>query len=99
MSLKRDSNTQSIKDALKRYTNFYRLDSKLSEVQLINSWELEMGKVISNHTKKIYVKNKVLFVQLDSAIIRNELGYAKEKIVSRLNSRVGVKIIDKIILG
>lgn len=98
MNKKRDSNTQSLKDALKRYTNHYRLDSKLSEVKLISSWEQEMGKMISNHTKKIYVKNKVLFVHLDSSIVRNELSYAKEKIVTRLNAKVGARVIDKIIL-
>ncbi|MBI9037638.1 MAG: DUF721 domain-containing protein [Bacteroidales bacterium] len=74
----------------------YRIENKLHAVRLIDSWEAVTGKLISNHTVNLYVKQKTLFVYLDSAALRNELSYAKKKIIKALNKEVGVEVITDI---
>jgi predicted nucleic acid-binding Zn ribbon protein len=54
--------------------------------------------MIAKHTKDIYIKNKQLFVTLDSSALRNELSMAKTKIIKMLNEAVGSEIINDIIL-
>jgi len=91
-------NQSSIKEAIQDLLKTYRLDGKLNEVKLLNSWEKVMGKMIANHTKDIYISKKKLFIKVDSAALRQELAYAKEKIVNMLNEEVGMEVIDGVVL-
>lgn len=90
-------NEHSIKEAIEVLLKTYRLDDKLSEKKLISSWNEIMGKMIANHTTDLYIKNKQLFVSLDSAALKNELLLAKSKIVQMLNDTAGKEIISDII--
>jgi predicted nucleic acid-binding Zn ribbon protein len=91
-------NEHSLKDAIEMLLKTYRLDDKLAESRLINSWEEVMGKMIAKHTTDVSIRNKQLFVTLDSAALRNELSLGKSKIVKMLNDAVGRTVINEIIL-
>ncbi len=91
-------NEHSIKDAIDNLLKVYKLDDKLAEKKLLNSWNDVMGKMIENHTKDIFIKNKQLFVTLDSSALRSELSFAKTKIIKMLNEAVGKEVINEIIL-
>jgi predicted nucleic acid-binding Zn ribbon protein len=91
-------NEHSIKDAIQSLLKTYKLDDKLAERKLISSWEGVMGKMIANHTKDLYIKNKQLFVTLDSSALRNELSMARTKIIKMMNEAAGMEVINDIIL-
>jgi predicted nucleic acid-binding Zn ribbon protein len=91
-------NEHSIKDAIESLLKTYKLDDRLAERRLINSWEEVMGKMIANHTKDLYVKNGQLIVTLDSAALRNELAMAKSKIIKMMNEAAGKEVINEVIL-
>ena len=90
-------NEHSIKDAIEALLKTYKLDDKMNEKRLISSWNDVMGKMIANHTTDLYIKNKQLFVSLDSAALKNELLLAKSKIVELLNKSAGKEIINDVI--
>jgi predicted nucleic acid-binding Zn ribbon protein len=90
-------NQQSLKEVITELLKTYRLQGGLNEVKLINSWEKLMGKMIANHTKEIYIIKTKLFVKLDSAALREELHFAKSKIIKMLNDEVGEKVIEDIV--
>jgi predicted nucleic acid-binding Zn ribbon protein len=91
-------NEHSIKDAIQKLLKVYKLDDKLAERRLISSWEEVMGKMIANHTKDLYVRNKQLFVTLDSSALRNELAMAKSKIIKMMNEAAGSDVINDVVL-
>jgi predicted nucleic acid-binding Zn ribbon protein len=91
-------NEHSIKDAIELLLKTYKLDDRLAERRLINSWEEVMGKMIANHTKDLYIKNGQLFVTLDSSALRNELAMAKTKIIKMMNDAAGQAVINDVIL-
>jgi len=93
------SNDQSLGEAIKEFLQAYRLEDKLNETRLIASWEKVLGKLVTNHTTELYIKNRILFVKIDSAALRNELSYAREKIVKALNKAVNADVIDDIVLN
>jgi predicted nucleic acid-binding Zn ribbon protein len=93
------SNEQSIKEVIQDLLKTYRLDGRINELKLIGSWEKVMGKTIAKHTTDIYIKKKQLFVKLDSAALRQELSYAREKILKMMNDEAGIKVIDEIIFS
>ena len=49
-------------------------------------------------TKNIYIKDRTLFVQLGSSVVRSELMMIRDEIMKRLNERAGKDVIDKIVL-
>ncbi|MCF8233765.1 MAG: DUF721 domain-containing protein [Bacteroidales bacterium] len=87
------SNEQSLGDAIKAFLKEHRLEKKLDETRLIHSWENIVGDMIARHTRSIYIRNKTLFVKLDSPALANELSYAREKIVKSLNKEIGKEVI------
>lgn len=91
-------NEHSIKEAIEKLLKVYKLDDRLAERRMIGSWEEVMGKMIANHTKDLYVRNKQLFVTLDSAALRNELSMAKTKIIQMMNKAAGKEIINDVVL-
>ena len=92
------ANDYTLGEAIKDFLNAYRLDDKLLERKVIDSWGKVMGKMVSNHTKDIYIRNKKLFVKVDSAALRNELSYTKEKIRDALNKEAGGEAITEVII-
>ena len=92
------SNEQSLADAIREMLNAYRMNNKLDEVKIIQGWDQVVGEMISKHTQNLYIKNRTLFVKVDSPALKNELSYSKEKLVELLNDSAGNEVIDKIVL-
>lgn len=92
------ANDYSLKEAIQEFLNTYRLDDKLLERKVIESWDAVMGKMVGNHTKDIYIRNKKLYVKVDSAALRSELSYAREKIRDVLNKEAGTEVITDVII-
>lgn len=83
----RRSKTITIAEAMKEYLSEMNLEKKLSEINLINSWEEMVGRAISSRTTKVYIKDQVLYVHLNSSIVRNELLMLREALMEKLNER------------
>jgi predicted nucleic acid-binding Zn ribbon protein len=94
----RRSKTISLAEAMKDYIREMNLEDKLQEVNLVNSWGEIVGKAISSRTSKVYVKDHVLYVQLNSSVARNELLMLKEALKEKLNDRAGKEVIKDIVL-
>jgi len=89
-------NEVTLKQAIHQLLDTYRLRGKLTENKLIQSWEQLMGKAIANHTTSLKLEEKRLTVHLDSSVMRQELSYAREKIIQRLNEQLGGNVIEEI---
>jgi predicted nucleic acid-binding Zn ribbon protein len=94
----RRSKTISLAEALKDYITEMNLGTKLSEAGVINSWEETVGKAISSRTTKIYIKDHILYVHLNSSVVRNELLMLREAIRENLNKKAGSEVIKDIVL-
>ena len=91
------SNEQSLKDAIGSFLKTSRLSGKLANQKIIDGWEKIMGKMIAKHTKQITIYDKKLFLHLDSAPLKQELFYSREKIIQMLNEEADEEIIKEIV--
>lgn len=89
---------QSVGQAIRDMLNSYRLTTKFDEANLIGSWERLAGKPIARRTKKIYIRNKVLFVELDSASMKHDFSLHKVQILEMFKKEFGAGIITDIIV-
>ncbi|MBN2639712.1 MAG: DUF721 domain-containing protein [Bacteroidales bacterium] len=91
------NNEFTLKEVLQELLKVYRIEDKLMEAKLIDSWEKTVGGIFARHTQHLQIKNRILFVSLDSAPLRSELAMARSKLVEMLNREVGKKVIDDIV--
>ncbi len=85
-----------LKQLIDKMLRSYGLGDKLDEMSLVKSWEELVGKMIANHTKDIYFNKGVLYVQLDSSTLRQELSYVKSDLIQKLNDKAGKVMVKDI---
>jgi predicted nucleic acid-binding Zn ribbon protein len=94
----RKSNTQKIGEVISDYLREFRLEKKVTEARIINSWPSIVGPTIARQTEKLYIRNGVFYVHITSPVLRNELSYMKTRIMEVLNEQAGEMIITKVVL-
>jgi len=87
-----------LKKTINQLLRAYGYQDQLDEIELYKVYEEQVGKMFVNHTKNIALKNKVLYIQLDSASLKQELSYVKEGLIERLNRKMGKTMVEKIII-
>ena len=57
-----------------------------------------MGNGVNTYTKEVILKGSTLYVTLSSAVLREELSYGKQKIISMLNEELRKDVVKELIL-
>lgn len=95
---KRHNDHISIADALKEFVETNKLETGLDKVNVAAAWADLMGNGVNNYTTSVTLERDTLYVQLTSSVLREELSYGKEKIITMLNEALGKPLIKKLIL-
>ena len=90
------SNEQSMGEALSLWLDRYRLRRGTDETRVLQAWDELMGPSIVRQTTKKKVQNQILYVQLESAVVRKELLMVKSKIISSINEHLGRESIKDV---
>lgn len=93
----RHSKASPFGDLVKEYIKMMGLEKKMKEMHLINAWPEIAGNAIASRTKSMYFKNSVLFVELTSSVVRNELNMIRHGLIDALNKRAGEEIVTDIV--
>ncbi|MCX6286071.1 MAG: DUF721 domain-containing protein [Bacteroidetes bacterium] len=90
------SNDRPLKDVVQEILKKYRLEDHLEETKLIENWPQICGAMIAAHTS-VRIRDKTLFVNVDSAALRQELLFMKETLLTKLNKSAGKDLIRDIV--
>ncbi|ATA88804.1 DUF721 domain-containing protein [Capnocytophaga stomatis] len=91
-----EGNTQLLSSVIKQLIKQNRLEYGLHKVEVQEIWNRLMGNAIVKYTTSVELKGDVLYVQLSSPALCQELGYGKEKIVALINEELGEEIVKKL---
>lgn len=91
-------NDQPIGDILKQLMTANKWNDKVNEIRLLQCWEELLGKTIARFTKSINLRNKKLYVEVNSAPLKNELIYSRLQMIQLINTRFGEGIVEEIII-
>ena len=94
--LKRTSNEAPLKEVIDRWLKAYKLDGKMKEIEVLNAWPELMGTAVAHRTKEISIRNKTLYLKMESSVMRDELAHGKSIIIQRVNEHAGFEIINDI---
>jgi predicted nucleic acid-binding Zn ribbon protein len=93
------TNDEPIGDILKQMVRAFKLDQNLNKTKIENLWEQQMGKTIATYTREIIVKDHKLFVKIESASLRSELHFGREKILRMMNDALGENYLKEVIIS
>jgi|SRR5690606_5372185 len=91
-------NDITLKEAIEKMLDVYKLRRKFDETALIAAWPQLMGNAIANRTRQLYIRDKKLFVRVESSVIKHELLLMRSQIIGRMNEHVGQVVIEELII-
>ncbi|WP_026978197.1 DUF721 domain-containing protein [Flavobacterium tegetincola] len=92
----RDDNT--VGDVLKFIIKDNRLEAGMNQISVKEAWQSLMGNGVNSYTKSVVLKGTILYVELSSAVLREELSFGKSKIVAMLNEELRRDLIKEVVL-
>jgi hypothetical protein len=93
---KRTGEPAPMKDVIDKLLRAYQLKHKMTELEVLDKWEEMMGKAVAYRTTKLSIRDKVLYLELNSSVMRDELIHGKQIIIERVNQQAGFRIIEDI---
>ncbi|RZJ36206.1 MAG: DUF721 domain-containing protein [Flavobacterium sp.] len=95
---KRLNNESPIGDILKEIIQVNKLQPGIDQISVADAWRSLMGNGVNSYTRNIALKGSTLYVELTSAVLRQELSYGKEKIIKMINEELKRDVVKDVIL-
>jgi predicted nucleic acid-binding Zn ribbon protein len=87
---------QQVGEAIRDLLRAYHLESRFDEAALLASWPEIVGPAVAKRTRKVYIQNKVLFVELNSSAMKNDFLLHKQRILELFQEKFGREVITDI---
>jgi len=93
-----DHEVQHIGQAIRELLKEFHIKSKFDEANLVAPWERLVGKPVARRTRKVYVRNKVVFVELDSPSMKHDLNLHKGHILEVFRKEFGPDAVAELVI-
>jgi predicted nucleic acid-binding Zn ribbon protein len=93
----RKTNDKPIKEAIEQMLQVYKLKRKFDETSLVAAWPEMMGPAVANRTRQLYIREKKLFIRVESSVLKNELVMIRSQILEKMNERAGSQVLEEIV--
>ena len=95
---KRQNDSFKIDDLMKSFVKENKLEKGLDKVNVEAAWRAMMGNGVNTYTTSVKLHKDVLYVELSSSVLREELSYGKDKIIKIINEALGKNLVNKLVL-
>ncbi|MET0758834.1 MAG: DUF721 domain-containing protein [Flavobacterium sp.] len=95
---KRLNNESSIGDVLKQIIEVNKLQPGMDQISVKEAWVSLMGNGVNSYTKNVVLKGSTLYVELTSAVLREELSHGKSKIITMINEELRRDLVKEVVL-
>lgn len=89
----------SLGEALKAAFEKSGIDNRLKETRLLENLNLILGDHISKHILSKRISKSILYIHLDSAALRHELGYRRDELKKALNDSIHQELLKDIVFS
>lgn len=90
----KEDHSHTFTSAFRKFLTTEKLDARYREKLLVESWEHLMGRPIASRTTGLFIKDRILFVKLSSAPLKQELIHQKDKVRALIDQDFGDLIED-----
>ncbi|PTS91938.1 DUF721 domain-containing protein [Flavobacterium sp. HMWF030] len=95
---KRLNNQSTIGAVLQQIIQVNKLGAGMDQIDVKEAWRQLMGNGVNTYTKNVILKGTTLYVELGSAVLREELSHGKSKIVKMINEELGREVVKDVVL-
>jgi hypothetical protein len=95
---KRLNNQSTVGDVLKQIIEVNKLQGGMDQIDVKDAWRSLMGNGVNTYTKNVVLKGSTLYVELTSAVLREELSHGKSKIIKMINEELRRDVVRDVVL-
>ena len=92
-------NNIELKNLINTFLKKNKLEKGLLNIEVKKAWFDLMNNGVANYTSDVSLRNKTLYIKLSSPALKEELSYAKEKLIKLINEKMEEDVVEKIILN
>ena len=92
------NNNQPVGAVIRQVVRELQLGPKLAQSELRALWLSELGPLTNKHTTEVSFRSGVLYVNVNSAPLRQELMYGRAELVTRLNAKLTDPCVQDIVI-
>ena len=93
----RKANDKSLKEAIEQMLQVYKIKRRYDETSVVAHWPELVGKSVANRTKELFIRDKKLFLRIESSVIKNELMLMRTQIIGKINENAKGILVEEII--
>lgn len=93
----RKTNDKSLKEAIEQMLNVYKIKRRYDETAIVSLWPDLVGKSVANRTKELFIRDKKLFLRIESSVIKNELVLMRSQIIKKINDDAKTELVAEIV--
>lgn len=85
-------------DLLEEFFKRPHIAAKVAEGKLPDTWREVVGERSAELTTELRLERNILYVRIQSSVVRQELFYQREALKEELNRRAGLQLIRAVII-
>ena len=93
----RKTNDKLLKEAIEQMLNVYKIKRRYDETAIVSAWPQLVGKSVANRTKELFIRDKKLFLRIESSVIKNELVLMRGQIIKKINDDAKTELVADIV--
>ena len=94
----RRTKTMLMGDLLEEFFKRPYVAAKVAEGKLPDTWREIVGDRAAEITTELRLENRILYVRIQSSVLRSELFYQREALREEINRRSGVRLVNAVII-
>ena len=87
---------QKLGSLLQHFLREQGLETPLNEYRAVQIWPEIVGPAISRYVGKVFIKNCIMYVQIRSAALRENLTHQRTVLAQRVNQQIGAQGVNEI---
>lgn len=91
-------NDYTLAELMKIFSASPKIKPKLYQKKIESAWLEVAGPWISKETHSIRLQEHTLIIRVNSAALRQELHFSKEKILERVNDQIGEEYVTDVVV-
>jgi hypothetical protein len=95
---KRLNDQNTVGDVLKHIIEVNKLQTGLNQIDVHEAWKNLMGNGVNHYTKNVILKGSILYIELSSSVLREELSHGKSKIIAMINEELRRDVVRDVVL-
>lgn len=89
--------SKKLSEVVLEYMRDNNISKQLLEHRAVSLWKVIIGPTAQRCTRNVYIRDGVMFVEMNSSVVRHELLMLKSHIIKKLNESMGENVITDVV--